>query len=126
MNDNRFTTWVKTHKIELVVAGGVIVLTTVGVLLLAKNTEGFKRSVRNNLRATNLPAYNVDVDTDTTRVSVPVIDPEVKVVSVKEHFRKLAEGYHPSPEKRFESSKRGIELMDDQTIVNAHTREYAA
>ncbi|MBR6513303.1 MAG: hypothetical protein IKT46_00575 [Clostridia bacterium] len=123
MKENKFTAWVKSHKTELTIAGGVV-LTTVSTILLINNLDKVKSLIQKDVGTISIQASNIDNNVPGS----PTAEPNhiSKIVDVREHFRKLSEGCHPSPEKLAEAARKGIELMDDQTIVDAHTREYVA
>ena len=121
--ENKIKTWVKAHKKGLLIAGGVIV-TAVGTVLLIDNVDSIKALV---------PAmYKKVLSTEATMVIESEINYLVKtesitkIVDVKEHLRNLSQGHQPSAGKLAEAAKNGINLAENQTIVSAHTRCYAA
>lgn len=123
MKDNKFTTWVKSHKTEIAIAGGII-LTTVGAVLLVNNWESVKGLVSKEIKELPAPALNVEIE----KPSIPQInkEPVLKIVDVRDHLRNLPSGHHPSLSKLAEAAEIGIELGDNQTYVSAHPRCYAA
>lgn len=122
MKENKFTAWVKTHKIELFIAGGAV-LTTVGAILLVDNWESVKGLFQVESEITPTIPFNV-----ATRVStVPAVESEpiLRIIDVRKHLRNLPKGQHPSVWKIYEAAESGIELSENQTIVSAHPRCYA-
>ena len=61
-------------------------------------------------------------------VPIPAVesDPILRIIDVREHLRNLPQGHHPSVWKIAEAAESGIELAENQTIVSAHPRCYAA
>lgn len=123
MKENRFTAWVKTHKTELIIAGGVV-LTAVGAILLVDNWESVKGVVVKEVRTTSTLPLNAKTEVPT--ISAMESEPILKIVDVREHLRTLPIGHHPSSGKLAEAAEIGIELAENQTIVSAHPRCYAA
>lgn len=123
MKENKFTAWVKSHKTELIIAGGVV-LTTVGAILLVDNWESVKGVVVKDVHTT--PALPLNATTEVPTIPVVESEPILKIVDVREHLRNLPLGHHPSSSKLAEAAEIGIELAENQTIVSAHPRCYAA
>lgn len=123
MKENEIKTWVKEHKKGLLIAGGVIV-TAVGTVLLIDNVDSIKALVPE--------MYKKALSKEATMVIESEINDLVKtesitkIVDVKEHLRNLSQGHQPSAVKLAEAAKNGIKLAENQTIVSAHTRCYAA
>lgn len=123
MKENKIKTWVKEHKKGLLIAGGVIV-TAVGTVLLIDNVDSIKALVPE--------MYKKALSKEATMVIESEINDLVKtesitkIVDVKEHLRNLSQGHQPSAVKLAEAAKNGIKLAENQTIVSAHTRCYAA
>ena len=123
MKENKFTAWVKAHKSELIIAGG-IVITTVGAILLMDNWDAVKSIMHGEPKIKPSRPLNVAAEVPT----IPVVESEpiLKIIDVREHLRNLPQGHHPSTWKIAEATELGIELAENQTIVSAHPRCYAA
>ena len=123
MKENKMKTWVKTHKKELLIAGGVIV-TAVGTVLLIDNMDAVKELVPEMQKKalSRVPAATIQNKT-TDLAKTELI---TKIIDVREHFRTLPQGHHPSVGKIAEAVKSGIELAENQTIVSAYSRCCAA
>lgn len=122
MKENKFTSWIKAHKTELIFAGG-IALTTVGTIFLINN-----RAAAQSLLEKTEPPLSLPVSGATNLSIVPAVDslPVLKKVDVREHLRALPQGQHPSMWKLAEAAESGIELAENQTLVSAHPRYCAA
>lgn len=123
MKDNKFTAWVKAHKTELIIAGGAV-LTTVGAILLVDNWETVKGMFQKEAKIT--PSRTINVVTEVPTVPAVESEPILRIIDVREHLRNLPQGHHPSVWKIAEAAGSGIELAENQTIVSAHPRCYAA
>ena len=123
MKDNKFTAWVKAHKTELIIASGAV-LTTVGAILLVDNWESVKGLFQAEAKITPSRPFNVVPEVP----NVPAVESEpiLRIIDVREHLRNLPQGHHPSVWKIAEATESGIELAENQTIVSAHPRCYAA
>lgn len=122
MKENKFTAWVKAHKTEMYIAGGIL-LTTVGTILFVNNWESIKGVVVRETRT--IPTLPLNETSEVSAIPAVESEPILKIVDVKEHRRTLPLGYHPSSAKLAEAEKNGIELAENQTIVSAHPRCYA-
>ena len=123
MKENKIKTWVKTHKKELLIAGGVIV-TAVGTVLLIDNMDAVKELVPEMQKKASSRVPVVTIQNKTT--DLVKTQPITKIIDVREHLRNLPQGHHPSAGKIAEAVKSGIELTENQTIVSAHLRCCAA
>ena len=123
MKENKFTAWVKAHKTELIIAGGAV-LTTVGAILLVENWESAKGLFQAETKIT--PSHPLNIATEVPTIPAVESDPILRIIDVKEHLRNLPQGHHPSVWKIAEAAESGIELAENQTIVSAHPRCYAA
>lgn len=123
MKDNKFTAWVKAHKTELIIAGGAVI-TTVGAILLVDNWESVKGLFQAEAKIT--PSRPLNVATEVPTVPAVESEPILRIIDVREHLRNLPQGHHPSVWKIAEAAESGIELAENQTIVSAHPRCYAA
>ena len=123
MKDNKFTAWVKAHKTELIIAGGAV-LTTVGAILLVDNWETVKGMFQTEAKIP--PSRTINVVTEVPTVPAVESEPIWRIIDVREHLRNLPQGHHPSVWKIAEAAESGIELAENQTIVSAHPRCYAA
>lgn len=129
-----FIEWVKAHKKQLILAG-ISITVVIGFAIKIKNDE-FLMEVWEKLK-TQLKAHSSNEDSlvqieffqetfveDVVTKSTYIM--KEQTINVKQHIRNLAENCKPSAEKKLEAAKQGIELLDNQTIVNAHTRKIAA
>lgn len=123
MKENKFTAWVNSHKTELIIAGSVV-LTTVSAIFLADNWESIKGIVIKDSQTT--PPLPLDAISEVPTIPAVESEPILKIVDVREHLRTLPFGHHPSSAKLAEAAEIGIELAENQTIVSAHPRCYAA
>ena len=123
MKENKFTAWIKAHKTELIIAGGVV-LTTVGAILLVDNWESVKGLFQTEAKIT--PSRPLNVVTEVPTAPAVESEPILRIIDVREHLRNLPQGHHPSVWKIAEAAESGIQLADNQTIVSAHPRCYAA
>ena len=123
MKDNKFTAWVKAHKTELIIAGGAVI-TTVGAILLVDNWESVKGLFKAEAQIT--PSRPLNVVPKVPTVPAVESEPILRIIDVREHLRNLPQGHHPSVWKIAEAAESGIELAENQTIVSAHPRCYAA
>lgn len=123
MKENKFTAWVKSHKTELLIIGGVVV-TTIGAILLLDNFDGTNDLISSDENTVSYPP--LEVMNEMPAISVVESDPIFKIGDVRQHLRNLPYGYHPSVEKIAEAAELGIELAEHQTIVTSHPRCYAA
>lgn len=122
MKENKLTSWVKSHKTELLFAGG-IALTTVGAIFLIDGWVTAKSLLEEAKEPLPQPVGDV-----TNLSIIPAVDsvPGLRKVDVREHLRTLPQGQHPSMWKLAEAAESGIELAENQTIVSAHPRYCAA
>ncbi len=123
MKENKFTAWVKAHKSKLIIAGGVV-LTTVGTILLVDNWDAIKGFMVGETKIK--PSRQLNVVTEVPTVPAVESEPILRIIDVREHLRNLPQGHHPSVWKIAEAAESGIELAENQTIVSAHPRCYAA
>ena len=123
MKDNKFTAWVKAHKTELIIAGGAVI-TTVGAILLVDNWESVKGLFQTEAKI--MPSRPLNVVTEVPTAPAVESEPILRIIDVREHLRNLPQGHHPSVWKIAEAAESGIELAENQTIVSAHPRCYAA
>lgn len=123
MKENKITVWVKAHKTELIIASGAV-LTTVGAILLVDNWESVKGLFQAKTKIT--PSRSLNVVTEVPTIPTVESEPILRIIDVREHLRNLPRGHHPSVLKIAEAAESGIELAENQTIVSAHPRCYAA
>lgn len=121
--ENKIKTWVKAHKKELLIAGGVIV-TAVGTVLLIDNMDTVKSLVMETQKKALSKETSATIENEIN--NLVKTEHITKIIDVKEHLRNLSQGHQPSAGKLAEAAKNGIKLAENQTIVSAHTRCYAA
>ena len=125
--------WVKEHKTEIIVVGGIVIL-AVGTILVAKNWDVVRElKLSNRLKKGVLPKGDV-TQFAPKAVSIPIIDvppiiPDAvqsvandisineKIIDVSRHIRNLHEGWKASPEKLASALEYGIILEENQTWV---------
>lgn len=117
-----FVKWFKEHKTELVIVGVTIMTATYAVLLYKEQMQTYKGldSFIKIPEIEPMPILN-----ESTNFVVPCC-PNNKIVDVSEFVRNLPSGQHPSSQKVVEATERGLELLENQTIVASHQRSYAA
>lgn len=121
--ENKIKTWVKAHKKELFIAGGVIV-TAVGAVFLIDNMDAVKALIPEAQKKVLSKETTATIENEINNLTKT--EPITKIIDVKEHLRNLSQGHQPSASKLAEAAKNGIKLAENQTIVSAHTRCYAA
>ncbi|MGN0490020.1 MAG: hypothetical protein ACI4HN_10650 [Ruminococcus sp.] len=109
-----FKRLVKQHKKEIIVAS-VTIITVAGAVLLAKNIAVQNKAVK------PLPGPTVKPKVDTVEVAEPML----RIINVREHLRKLPNGYHASAHKIQVATENGISLATNQTLVSSYRRCYA-
>lgn len=120
MKANKFTMWVKAHKKELLIVGGVAA-TAVGTILLIENQDVIKSFLSEEMKKSLPNSFY------KPQITHPIEnEPIVKIIDVREHLRNLPQGHHPSTNKLTEAARGGIKLSENQTLVSAHLRCYAA
>lgn len=120
--ENKFTTWIDSHKEELIIVSS-IAITAIGAILVADNWEFVKGAVCGTPKAMKFTALK----TSNQNTIIAIKSEQVfKSTSVKEHLRNLPKGHHPSAWKIAAATESGIELAENQTMVSAHMRRYAA
>lgn len=131
--NNKFVSWVKDHKTELIIAG-ISVTTIIGIILGLKNKESIKElwdALENSL--SKVPE-KLPESISIVQAAPPVIE-DVSAVrlytspqepfDVSQHIRNLSGGRHHSVEKAAETAALGIDLLPSQTLVDTYTK-YAA
>ena len=116
-----FIDWVKDHKTKLIIIGITALSATCLLLIYKSKKMNFNEAV--------------------CLISVPKLEPTPilntfdscgeransnKIVAVCEFVRNLPNGQHPSPEKVAAATEKGLKLLDNQTLVAHHQRNYAA
>lgn len=117
--ENRFKKFIRKHKEELIIAG-VSITAVVGGVLLAKNHDVLKETIKPVSKPTVIPK------SIPTEAVVITKEPMLKIIDIKEHLRTLPTGYHASAHKIQEAAESGIALATNQTLVSSHLRCYAA
>ena len=124
LNQKRVVKWVKEHRTELV-AAGVSISILIGIIICTKDHASLSELI---IKIKRLIAGDSVFDADTTKkmfasgkdfVAIKEVKGRVPH-SVSEHIRNLPEGHHASAEKAIEALRKGIELMEGQTIVDAY------
>ncbi len=128
----KFSTWVKEHKKQLIFAGVSMVALT-GLILGLKNkneinelweilakkiVKGSKEEFLKELEVTDL-----STGCESITVSRGYTLPQ-NVVNIPEHIRTLPEHWHHSEAKAAEAARRGIDLRPNQTFVDPYKKKY--
>ena len=126
MKENKFTAWVKAHKTELLIAGGIIA-TAVGAVILVQKWDKVKPLLWSETKSlvANAP-QPLNIVNEVPDAAVANNIPAPKLTEVHTHLRNLPQGYHPSARKIAEASENGIPLGDNQTVVSSYFRSNAA
>lgn len=107
--------WIKSHKLELSIGAGVLVLTGIGIVIGLK----FKNQVK--VPITKIPLIP---DNETIQITHDFIDEVSSAIGSpkaphprRDYTRNLG-NRNPSPQKIIEAIEKGIELLPHQTYVN--------
>ena len=122
MRENNLKNWVKNHKSDLIYIGSVVIV-SIGTFLLIGKLNAAKKSVPLNVSIK--PIKTVCSCKEFINVS-DLEEKALKSINVREHLRNLPNGHHPSLQKITEATTLGLDLLENQTIVSAHVRCYAA
>jgi len=129
-NKKEFITWIKRHTKQLILAG-ISVTAIIGIIIGLKNKEAIKELweiLENSLSKThkNLPESITILQ--TTPPAVEEVIPTRMYTSprtpfdVSQHIRNLSNGRHHSIEKAAEAATLKIDLLPQQTLVDAYTK----
>ena len=133
-NQKGFIAWVKAHKKQLIIAG-ISITAIIGVILGIKNKEALDelwKALKNSLEKTTeiIPDSTPTIQTDllTLENVIPLRQYSLphEPVEVVQHIRTLSEGRHHSAKKAAEAAALGITLLQNQTLVDKHTKYYNA
>lgn len=133
-----FIKWVKTHKIQLAIAGisSVTVICIITGVMKKDAIIELWTSLQNSISKTpaKLSQANSHIPKTLeahTTVMEPIVEPQEVIkpytlptspFNVKLHKRNLPEGWHASPEKVAEAKLLGIDLQPNQTFVISYTK----
>lgn len=126
--------WIKAHKKELILAGlGItaIIALVVGIRNKAELMELWSRLKKSiSPKASAAPAPISTIVSQGT-AAVPAVTPHSyslpqHPVEVNPHLRTMSLNRHHSPQKALEAAAMGIELLPNQTWVDAYTKYAAA
>ncbi|MGX7047456.1 hypothetical protein RU86_GL000174 [Lactococcus piscium] len=118
MNNEKKTNFYQRHKRAIWIIAGVVAASFGAVYIF---------------KIINLDPENEEssFSTDTGSITNATIDdlsiisdnsPIQEHVSVREHYRTLPEGCHPSVEKQAEAESLGIPIPEGKTFVNAYIK----
>ena len=128
--NNKFVSWVKAHKTELIIAG-VSITAIIGIILGIKNKDAIKElwdALENSLSKTPEKLYE---SITIVQAAPPVLEEVIPVrlytspqepFDVSQHIRNLSGGRHHSAEKAVEAAALGIDLLPHQTLVDTYTK----
>ena len=125
--------WVKEHKTELIIAG-VGITTIIGIIVGLKNKDALETlwvSLAENIK--KVPSEAVEallagpeaVPVLETVTSTRTYTPPTEAFDVSRHIRTMSADRHHSVEKAVEAATLGIELLPNQTLVDAYTKGVA-
>lgn len=126
-NKKEFIDWVKAHKKQLFIAGVSVTTIIIGF----KNKESIEELwdfLKNTLNRTprNLPetSTRVQIAPSAIEEGIPnkVYTSSSNPFTVSQHIRNLPAGRHHSDEKAAEAKALRIDLLSNQTLVNAYTK----
>ena len=116
MKEKNTKSFVSKHKSKIIIGAGIVVCVAGTVLgikyynsIQQKETSFILNSVSNNI-----DQFSKEMITDTSKL--------LKTTNVREHTRNLPSGQNASPKKIALAIEKGIELKENQTLVNAHSR----
>ncbi len=127
---NGFIDWVKAHKKQLI-AAGVGIISIIGIILGLKNKDALEvlwASLAERIKkvpsavAEALPATPVVAPVLETVTSTRTYTPPTEAFDVSRHIRTMSAGRHHSAGKAVEAAALGIELLPNQTLVDAYTK----
>ena len=129
-----FTTWVKEHKKELIIAGvGIAVLTISVVVLKKKATPRISDVIEDMTESILNKASSTEAESVTKATSAVVIDEIKETIThrklsheVASHLRNLPKGRFASPLKMATAAEHGFKLSPGQTWIEAYTTGLAA
>lgn len=141
MNEQKqkYINWIKTHKKELIVAGGSISAIIAIVYCYQKRGEILKYLKNPKFQILKLPfgtnsslvVESIGKSAPTksglslpqeNRSIVPIRKLESESFDVLGHIRNLHDGWHASAAKIVAATERGYELLPGQTWVNNYTK----
>ena len=124
MDREKAKKWVKEHRTELAVGGGILVISAAAVLICKKVTSAnIGQGLKNAGGIPREPIISNDTITKVTREvsSCKVTSIEKSPHAVSEHIRNLPRGWEASPEKIASAAEHGYELLPGQTWVEAYS-----
>ncbi len=129
MDREKAKKWVKEHRTELAVGGGILGVSVAALLICKKVTStNIGQGLKNAGGIPREPIISNDTITKVTREvsSCKVTAIEKPPHAVSEHIRNLPLGWEASPEKIASAAEHGYELLPGQTWVEAYFTGRAA
>lgn len=132
---NKKTTWWERNKKKVLIAGGILVVTGVGIIVF-KNKDELISFLKNVKISSNDVSQLSDISAIETLTDVTPVA-SIENVTVKKPLnnglpfdvcggiRNLSGNRHPSAEKIAQAEKLGITLGEHQTLVNSFTKNAA-
>lgn len=122
--DKKLIKWVKAHKKQLIMAG-ISIPVIIGLIVTAKNTDAVSKLIDQlkTLFTEDVVSNAINVEEGGTVSPIYEILKETGSKAphmVSEHIRNLPNGYHASDAKISEALRKGIELMEGQTLVDTY------
>lgn len=124
-----FTTWVKEHRKELIIAGvGIAVLTISVVVLKKKATPRGSRVIEDMTKSILNKASSIEAESVTEATTTVVIGKVNETIThrkvshdVASHLRNLPKGRCASPLKLATAAEHGFQLSPGQTWIETYT-----
>lgn len=124
-----FTTWVKEHKTELIIAAAGITVLTISVVVLKKKAKPRISHVIEDMTKDIINKASSTEAESVTKATAAVVISEVNETithrkvshDVASHLRNLPKGKCASPIKMATAEEHGFKLSPGQTWIEAYT-----
>lgn len=132
----RLIAWVRAHKEQLLFAAGISIVALIGLIIGLKNREAvmalwrcLEKSIKKTpqklpgkVKAERLAAVSTEVEDAVLKRSYTA--PQMPF-EVRQYVRTMSGGRHHSARKAAEAMAMGIELLPNQTLVDAYIKNAA-
>lgn len=134
MRERQFFKWVKAHKVRLALAG-ISVAAIIYAVVRGKDIAELRSFLQGRISkvsggvAADLPSCNMPKVYEAASPDLKIkraYSSYSSAFTVKRHCRMLPAGQHPSAEKKAEALESGINLLQNQTLVNSYQKGVAA
>lgn len=114
--------WIKAHYKELMITG-LGISGIVAAVLLCKNVGELEALFDSLKSVVKKPVAEITSSQKPLEAVMPPMNEIIKKAphEVGQHIRNLSNGKHPSAKKILEAAEKNIELLDNQTIVDAYS-----